>query len=230
MESATSQYEVCFQKITVTPLCPSPETTAIGAPHPVIPLIQDISTSWFYRFLCIFPPPGYTAFYAFFLSAYFLLLAALDVLHCTVFLQLSILYSCLSFVHCRIQRYAAYQPQTGTRKIFLKLELDTEFCLNPWKGTPFQTRLSVLTGHFWFEFWINWAFQHIFHHFKTSEKKYQQFQGLAEYLQRNSLQVQWPGLSHTLPSRRKRIFWLFRCKIQCNCVVGLVLAKRQCTH
>lgn len=170
MESATSQYEVCFQKITVTPLCPSPETTAIGAPHPVIPLIQDISTSWFYRFLCIFPPPGYTAFYAFFLSAYFLLLAALDVLHCTVFLQLSILYSCLSFVHCRIQRYATYQPQTGTRKIFLKLELDTEFCPNPWKGTPFQTRLSVLTGHFWFEFWINWAFQHIFHHFKTSEK------------------------------------------------------------
>lgn len=138
MESATSQCDVCFRKITVTSLCPSPEVTATGSsPCPTL------NPGHFHLLVIQF-------FMHFFLSACFFLLAALDMLHCTVSLQLSILSSsCLSFVHCRIQRHskAAYQPQTGTRKTLLKLQLDSELSLNLRKGTPFQTDLSVLTCH-----------------------------------------------------------------------------------
>lgn len=159
MESASSQCGVCFWKITVTPLCPSPKVTATGSSS-----CPALNPGCFHLLVMQF-------FMHFFLSAYFFLLAALDVLHCTVSLQLSILSSsCLAFVHCRIQRYckAAYRPQTGTRKTFLKLQLDSELSLNLRKGTPFQTHLSALTDHSWFEFSISWAFQHIFHHFTTS--------------------------------------------------------------
>lgn len=137
MESATSQCEVCFWKIILTPLCPSPEVAATSS------RLSPTHNPGYFHILVI------QFFMHFFPSAYFFLLAALNVLHCTVSLQLSIVSSCLSFVHCRIQRYskAAYQPQTETRKTFLKLQKDSEFSLNLRKGTSFQTDLSGVIDH-----------------------------------------------------------------------------------
>lgn len=153
MGSATSWCEACFWKITVTPLFPH-QRWQQQAWVPVLPLTQDIFTSWLYN-LCLFSWVP--------ISSSWMCSTALSPCSFPFFLLLAYPLCIAEFKDT--PKHYVQQSQTGARKTFLKLELDSEFSLKLRKGTPFQTDLLVLTGHSWFEFWISWAFQHIFHHF-----------------------------------------------------------------